>query len=157
MNSSQPVLYAEDDEDDVFLMERAFRLAAVDNPLRIVPDGAAAVEFLAAATGEGAGNEAMPCLLLLDLKMPGQSGFDVIKWARAQPATRSLPIVVITSSNQESDIQDAYRLGANGYVIKPGRPDELLAMVKGIKNYWLRSVTEASDTPRSSAPPASDG
>src|SRR5688572_7752323 len=103
--TTAPVLYAEDDEDDVFLMERAFRLADIGHPLRVVRDGRSAVEFLTAVgTGEGGLKDPMPCLLLLDLKMPGQSGFDVIKWVRSDPANCGLPIVVVTSSNQETDI-----------------------------------------------------
>jgi CheY-like chemotaxis protein len=139
MPKPAPILYAEDDEDDVFLMKRAFKLVGIDHPLRIVPDGKSAIEFLSALDGRSTREEfPMPCLLLLDLKMPRESGFDVIRWARACPATSALPIVVVTSSNQESDMHRAYLLGANGYVIKPGRPDELLLAVKGIRNYWLR-------------------
>ncbi|MDB6035440.1 MAG: two-component system response regulator [Verrucomicrobiales bacterium] len=59
------------------------------------------------------------------------------KWLRAQPATVTLPVVVFTSSNQERDIHRAYIFGANGYLVKPGKPDELLAMVKGVRDYWL--------------------
>jgi CheY-like chemotaxis protein len=133
-----PILYAEDDEDDVFLMERAFKAAGVRNPLQTVPDGKSAIEFLSTAhRSRGLEELPMPCLLLLDLKMPGESGFDVIQWTRSQPATSSLPIVVVTSSDQESDIHRAYLLGANGYVVKPGKPEDLLVAVRGIRDYWL--------------------
>ena len=99
---------------------------------------AAAIDYLAGA-GPYANREEhpMPCLVLLDLNMPGKSGLDVLKWIRTQPRISTLPIVVITSSNQDSDIHRAYLLGANGYLIKPGKPDELLVMVKGIRDYWL--------------------
>lgn len=138
MSGSKPILYAEDDENDVFFMQRAFKQAGIVNPLRTVPDGKHAIEYL-----EGTGPYAnrlenpMPCLILLDLSMPGRSGLDVLKWVRSQPYTSELPVIVLTSSNQESDIHRAYLLGANGYLIKPGRPDELLLMVKGISDYWL--------------------
>jgi len=136
--ATQAVLYAEDDENDAFLMERAFRQAEVANPLRIVEDGRLALQYLA---GEGVYGDrrAHPpaCLVLLDLKMPGQSGFDVLKWARAQPTTATLPIIVLTSSSHDTDIHRAYLLGANGYLIKPGRPDQLLSVVKSIRDFWL--------------------
>ncbi len=133
-----PVLYAEDDENDAFLMQRAFRQLAIPNPLEIVADGKLAVEYLR-GTGAYADRQQhpMPCLVLLDLNMPGKSGLEVLKWLRAQPAISTLPVVVLTSSNQQTDIHRAYIQGANGYLIKPGKPNELLAMVKGINDYWL--------------------
>ena len=138
MTTDKPVLYAEDDENDVFLMERAFKQAGIGNPLHIVTNGTLAIDYLA-GSGLYANREEhpMPCLVLLDLNMPGKSGLDVLKWIRTQPRISTLPIVVITSSNQDSDIHRAYLLGANGYLIKPGKPDELLVMVKGIRDYWL--------------------
>src|SRR6266540_1854519 len=138
MTTDKPVLYAEDDENDAFLMERAFNQAGIANSLLIVSDGKGAIEYLS-GSGPYSNREGhpFPCLLLLDLKMPGKSGFDVLKWVRTQPATSTLPVVVLTSSNQDSDIHRAYLLGANGYLIKPGKPDELLVMVKGIRDYWL--------------------
>ena len=136
--STLAVLYAEDDENDAFLMQRAFRQADVGNPLRVVEDGRLALQYLA---GEGVYADRLQhpaaCLVLLDLKMPGQSGFDVLKWARAQLTTATLPMVVLTSSSHDTDIQRAYLLGANGYLIKPGRPDQLLSVVKSIRDFWL--------------------
>lgn len=138
MNAPLPVLYAEDEENDAFLMQRAFRQLAIPNPLEIVADGKLAVEYL---LGTGAYSDRhqhpMPCLVLLDLNMPGKSGLDVLKWLRAHPPISTLPVVVLTSSNQQTDIHRAYLQGANGYLIKPGKPNELLAMVKGINDYWL--------------------
>jgi len=138
MTTAKPVLYAEDDENDVFLMERAFKQAGIVNPLHIATDGKLAIDYLS-GSGLYANREQypIPCLALLDLKMPGKSGFDVLKWLRTQPAISTLPVIVLTSSNQDSDIHRAYLIGANGYLIKPGRPDELAVMVKGIKDYWL--------------------
>ena len=138
MNSDKPVLYAEDDENDVFFMQRAFKQAGIVNPLRIVTNGQRAVEYLA-GTGPYANRELhpMPGLVLLDLSMPGKSGHDVLKWIRSEPSTSTLPVIVLTSSNQESDIDRAYQMGVNGYLIKPGKPNELVSMVKGIKDHWL--------------------
>lgn len=134
----KPILYAEDEENDVFLMQRAFKDAAIANCLQTVKDGNQAIEYL---TGAGAyvdrSQYPLPCLVLLDLKMPKRSGHDVLQVIRSQPALCTLPVIVLTSSNQESDVHRAYLLGANGYLIKPGRPNELLTMVKGIRDYWL--------------------
>ena len=138
MRTGNPVLYAEDDENDAFLMQRAFRQAGVINTLHIVSSGSAAIEYLN-GSGEFANREKfpLPALVLLDLKLGGESGFEVLTWIRARPSTVSVPVVVVTSSNQDSDMQLAYRTGANGYLIKPGKPDGLLEMVRGIKDYWL--------------------
>ena len=138
MIPAKPILYAEDDQNDVFFMQRAFKQAGIITPLHIVTNGMLAIDYLAGC-GPYANREQhpIPGLVLLDLNMPGKSGLDVLKWIRTQPSISTLPIVVITSSNQDSDIHRAYLLGANGYLIKPGKPDELLVMVKGIKDYWL--------------------
>lgn len=133
-----PILYAEDDENDVFLMERAFRKLQIDNPLRLVTDGKQAVAYLAGAPPfADRGANPLPCLVLLDLSMPGKHGLDVLKWIRNTPAHTNLPVVVLSSSNQESDVHRAYLLGANGFLIKPGDPDELLQIMRRVKQYWL--------------------
>lgn len=138
MKKGEVVLYAEDDENDVFFMERAFKQAGIDHRLHIASDGQKTIEYLS-GTGAFCDREQypLPCLILLDLSMPGMSGHEVLKWVRAQPAVCTLPVIVLTSSNQESDIHRAYLIGANGYLIKPGRPEELITMVKGVKDYWL--------------------
>ena len=132
------ILYVEDDENDVFLMQRAFTQAGIEHRLQIATHGQEAIDYL---SGEGTYQNReeypVPCLILLDLSMPGKSGHEVLKWVRAQPAICTVPVIVLTSSNQESDIHRAYILGANGYLIKPGKPAELLTMIKGVKDYWL--------------------
>jgi CheY-like chemotaxis protein len=137
MRENQAVLYAEDDDNDAFLMKRAFRLAAIPNPLRIAGDGQEAMEYFA-GTGQYS-NEVehpRPCLVLLDLKMPLKSGLDVLKWIRTDAAAM-IPVLMLSSSNQSSDIEQAYVAGANAFLIKPGNPAELLTMVRGIKRFWL--------------------
>ncbi len=135
MTEPKTILYAEDDENDVFLMERAFRMLQIANPLELVTDGKAAMAFLAGTTPYE--NRKVPGLLLLDLSMPGKHGLEILKWLKTQPALTDLPVIVLTSSNQESDIHRSYLLGAQGYIIKPGDPNELLRIVKMIKEYWL--------------------
>ena len=138
MQAEKLILYAEDEEDDVFLMRRAFKDAAIAHRFEAVSDGNQAIEYL---SGTGAFSDRvkwpLPILILLDLKMPGLSGHEVLKWIRARTETCTIPVIVLTSSHQESDIHRAYILGANGYLVKPGTPAELLTMVQGIKNYWL--------------------
>ncbi len=133
-----PILYAEDDENDAFLTKLAFAQAKISNPLIIVPDGDAALAYLA-GTGQYASRDEypLPCLVLLDVKMPRKSGLDVLKWIRTQPSICTLTVLMLTSSNQDGDIHRAYILGANGYLEKPNKPDEMLAMAKGIKDFWL--------------------
>ena len=137
-NSSGLILYAEDEEDDAFILQRAFRRAAIRNPLVIMPNGKMAMEYLS-GTGLYAdrGRHPVPCLVLLDLNMPGKSGLDLLKWIRAKPSTCTLVVLVITSSSQHADIHRAYLLGANGYLVKPGNQQELVTMAKAIKDYWL--------------------
>jgi CheY-like chemotaxis protein len=141
------ILYAEDEEDDVFFIQTAFKQAAIENPLIIVPDGNRAVEYLA-GTGSYAdrSRHPLPCLGLLDLNMPGKSGLEVLQWIRSQPAICSLPVLMLTSSTQEADVHRAYIQGANGFLVKPSNPAALLTMVKAIKDYWLvqnRTVKDA--------------
>jgi len=138
MNDLKPVLYVEDDENDLFLMERAFEKVKVEHPLRNLPDGREAISYL---SGSGSytnrSENPVPALVLLDLSMPGKGGLDVLQWVRSQPALSHIPVVVLTSSNQDSDVQRAGQLGANGYLIKPGEPDELVRMISELHQYWL--------------------
>lgn len=136
--SLQPVLYAEDEDNDVFLMQRAFTKACVANPLQVVIDGAAAIRYLAGA-GEFADRARypMPCLVLLDLNLPRQSGLEVLKWVREQPQLSCLPIVMLTSSSQDRDIGAAHTLGANGYLVKPPSPDKLIELVTTLRDTCL--------------------
>jgi len=143
---TKPILYAEDEENDAFFMQRAFRQAGISTPLVIAANGQEAVDYVFGA-GRFADRTAhpSPCLVLLDLNMPRLSGIEVLKQIRMTPTTAALPVVVITSSAHDSDIHRAYVQGANGYLVKPSKPDELLAMVKAIKDYWLIHNRAADD------------
>jgi CheY-like chemotaxis protein len=138
MNILNPVLYAEDDENDMFFMERAFEKLKIEHPLRIVQDGKQAIAYLSSSGSYfDRSQNPIPSLILLDLSMPGKGGLDVLQWVRTQPSLSEIPVVVLTSSNQESDVHRAGILGANGYIIKPGEPDELIEMVRQLHKYWL--------------------
>lgn len=132
------ILYAEDDENDAFLITRAWAEADIPDRLVIVEDGAAAIDYLAASGAYTDRTEhPFPCLVLLDLNMPGTSGIDVLKWIRTKPTTVALPVVMLTSSNQDADVYRAYLQGANGYLVKPSKLVEMVTMAKGIRDYWL--------------------
>jgi CheY-like chemotaxis protein len=135
---SRPVLYAEDEANDAFLMQRAFAKACVSNPLQVVDDGAAAIRYLS-GTDEFSDREKYPspCLVLLDLNLPRNSGLEVLKWARAQPVFQRLPIIILTSSSQDRDIGSAYTLGANGYLVKPPSSERLIELVTGLREVCL--------------------
>lgn len=142
MTTSKPVLYVEDDDNDVFLMERAFKKLEIPNPLRMANDGKMAIEYLDGAAAGKTDQE--PCLVLLDLSMPGKHGLEVLKWIRNNAVLTSLPVIVLTSSNQESDIHRAFLLRANGFITKPGDANKLLNIVKAIQDYWLSESQPAT-------------
>ena len=132
------ILLAEDSEDDVLLIRRAFRQANIINPLQVVRDGEEAIAYL---RGDGRyANRAeypLPELLLLDLKMPGLDGFDVLQWIREQAGLGAMRIVVLSSSEQIRDVNKAYRLGANSFLVKPVDFKDLVELTQAIHGYWL--------------------
>jgi CheY-like chemotaxis protein len=136
MNSIDDViLIVEDDPDDRDLLARACRKAKVETPLHFAVDGDEALAFL-----NGVGSvpgRPRPAVVLLDLKLPGRSGFEVLEWIKGHPVFRSVPVIILTSSRENIDLERAYDLGANSYLVKPARPEELLRMVEQIDAYWL--------------------
>ncbi|MEW6156865.1 MAG: response regulator [Verrucomicrobiota bacterium] len=138
MTTKRALLLVEDNEDDVFLMQRALKEAAVANPLFIVSDGQEALDYLA---GQGKfsarATYPLPAVIFLDLKLPYKSGHEVLKWLRQQPEFDSVVVVVLTSSNEPNDVSKSYALGANSYLVKPPTPEQLLDLAKAFKWYWL--------------------
>ncbi len=132
------VLLAEDDENDVLFLQRAFRKAEVANPLQVAPHGQAAIDYLS-----GVGPYAdralypLPCLAMLDLKMPRKNGLEVLEWIRSQPHLRPLPVIIFSSSVQPLEIEAAYRLGANAFLTKPSGAPERVELARRIKGFWL--------------------
>ncbi len=132
------ILLVEDDPGDVFRIQRAFRKANIISPLEVVTDGEQAINYLSGQEAyQDRDRYPLPILILLDLKLPRRSGFDVIKWLRNESEIKHLPVVVLTSSDRPDDIERAYHLGANSYLSKPPDIDELLEMVKTIGIYWI--------------------
>ena len=135
------ILLVEDRDDDISLIQKAFAKAGVLNPVQIVRDGEEAIAYL---RGEGKfGNRAefpLPSLMLLDLKMPRVDGFEVLKWLRQQPGLIALRVVVLTSSDAIRDVNTAYRLGANSFMVKPMDFDDVVQMSRFLTHYWLRTI-----------------
>jgi len=132
------ILLVEDDLNDVLLIKRAFNRANLLSPLHVVNDGDSAVDYLAGSDPYGDRSlHPLPALILLDLKLPRRSGLEVLEWLKQQPELRRLPVVVLTSSQENKDIDRAYDLNANSYLVKPVAPDALLEMVKMLDLYWL--------------------
>jgi CheY-like chemotaxis protein len=136
--SSASVLLVEDDPNDVILMERAFRRAGMMSDFQVVRDGEQAVDYL---SGKGQSSDLtrtpLPALVLLDLKLPRQSGFEVLRWMRAQSGLRRIPVLILTSSKEKHDIIRAYELGANAYLLKPATFNDLVELVKTISVFWM--------------------
>jgi len=136
--SNKIILLVEDNPDDVALTLRALKKNNIANEVIVARDGEQALEFLT-ATGRYAGSKAanLPEVVLLDLKMPKVSGLEVLRAVRANPATRLLPMVVLTSSAEERDIIASYELGANSYIRKPVDFNQFLEAVRELGLYWL--------------------
>lgn len=131
------VLLVEDDLNDIFLVKRAFKMARVRNPLQIVTDGEEAIRYL---RGEGkyADRDAhpLPRLVVMDIKMPRKSGFEVLEWVKTQDKLRLIPVVIVSSSENPAEINRAYELGANAYMVKPVNFREVEHMFESITHYW---------------------
>lgn len=150
------LLLIEDDPNDILLIQRAFAKACLVNPLKIVRDGEEAVNYLA---GIGAFADRtrfpLPSLILLDLKLPRKSGLEVLQWLRQQPVLKQTPVIVLTSSKETYDVNRAYELGANSYLVKPVGFEGLLELVKSIGMYWmiLNKTPEVSADSSAALPP----
>jgi two-component system, response regulator len=135
--SSKAILLVEDNADDVELTLRAFSRSTIHPQIHVARDGS---EALAALIGSEMQPQAatLPALVLLDLKLPGLSGFDVLRVLRANVRTRMLPVTILTSSTEPIDLVTGYGLGANSYIRKPGSFAELLTVTHQIATYWLQ-------------------
>jgi CheY-like chemotaxis protein len=137
----RPILLVEDEDGDVCFMQLAMKKADVLNPLQVASNGQEAIDYFK-GIGKFANREEfpLPCLVLLDLKLPRVMGLDVLKWIRQQPEVAVI-VIILSSSKEEADITTAYRLGANGYLVKPSDVNQLTDMAKSIKDFWLTHNT----------------
>lgn len=139
MDELSTVLLVEDDPDDAELIAHAFRKAGIGNPMIVVDDGEKAMDYFHGRSAYADRRRfPIPSLILLDLKLPRRSGFEILEAVRANEPTRRIPVVVLTSSNQEHDIRRAYDAGANSYLVKPIGRDALLTMVRSIDAFWIK-------------------
>jgi CheY-like chemotaxis protein len=132
------ILIAEDSEDDIALIRLAFQKSKLINPVQFVRNGEEAIAYL---KGEGLyANRVeypLPCLVLLDLKMPRKNGLEVLEWIRGQPGLNALRVVVLTTSQEIRDVNQAYQLGANSFLVKPTDLHDFVAMTRALAGYWL--------------------
>jgi two-component system response regulator len=136
--SEKTILLVEDNPDDELLTLRALRKNKILNEVKVVRDGAEALDYLFGA-GKYAGRDTMemPQVVLLDLKLPKLDGLEVLRRLRADELTRRLPVVVLTSSDEEQDILASYDLGANSYVRKPVGFHQFIDALRQLGLYWL--------------------
>jgi CheY-like chemotaxis protein len=152
------ILLAEDNETDVLLTRRAFKKVGLLNPLQVVSDGDEAIAYLS-GTGKYANRAEypLPVLLLLDLKMPKKNGLEVLEWVRQQPSLRALRVIVLTTSDLYRDVNRAYELGANSYIVKPVEMEQFLRVSETLRGYWLwMSETPQISRPESGEPGSSE-
>ena len=131
------ILIVEDNPDDAELMLRALRRGRLLNPGTVLEDGAAALEYLVGRDGGPGGVSPPPRDVFLDLKLPKLSGLEILARLRADARTSKIPVVVITSSREEPDIEAAYRLGVNSYVVKPVAFEAFVESMSAIGVYWM--------------------
>jgi len=139
----QPILAAENEETDRFILNLAYERTKLPRPLVFVSDGTECVEYLS-----GVGRFAdralhpLPALLLLDLKMPRMHGFEVLEWLATQPQFKDLPVVVLSSSSDDFDIRMARKLGARDYLVKPNSLDAIVKILQQLNERWANSFDQ---------------
>lgn len=123
------------------------RMVGVRNPIQVVSDGQLAIDYLA-GTGKFADRETfpLPCLMLMDLKLPHVMGLDVLRWIRQQPGPARV-VLILSASAQDADTSTAYRLGVNGFLVKPSEANKLQELARAIKDFWLTHNTPPSQAP----------
>jgi len=137
MNNEPIILLAEDREDDVILIQRAFKKAGFVVPLKIVRDGEEAIHYLSGVRQYADRNlYPLPSLFLLDLKLPLKDGFEVLRWMKEQPELKHIPVIVLTLSNRIRDVNQAYALGAYSFLIKTTDFEDASAFSQSLAYYW---------------------
>jgi len=139
--TSTMVLVADDSEDDIFLLQRGFEKAGILVPMACVRDGEEALSWLEAVhANEDCGGSPWPTVILLDLKMPKVDGYGVLRWLQSRPLLRAVPVVVLSSSDLETDQTRVKALGAREYYVKPTDFREYETLARKIHERWLKSV-----------------
>ena len=138
MNGNKPILLVEDDQVDVMIVRRAMKELKVLNGLQVAQNGEEALAYLRDPTA------AKPCIILLDLNMPRMNGIEFLQARQADPTLNALPVVVLTSSSEERDMVQSYRLGVAGYMLKPVDYRQFVETMRVIDMYWTLSQFPAS-------------
>ena len=137
MDSKFVILIAEDSEEDALIVQHCLKRAGLPNPTHICRDGEEVIRYL---NGSGAYADRQkypfPRMLILDLKMPRLGGFDVLRWVRKNPSCAVIPTLILSSSNLPRDVQEAYELGANAYLMKRGNLTEIQDMFISLHGFW---------------------
>jgi CheY-like chemotaxis protein len=141
MRSKTTILLAEDYEDDIALLQRAFQRVESNN-VQVVRNGDEVIDYLK-GSGPYADRRSVPWpgLLLIDIKMPRKSGLEVLQWIRHQDVLKRLPVVVLTSSQNIKDVNEAHEMGANSYLVKPTSFPDLVKLIRAFADYWLTVST----------------
>ncbi len=150
LSTSVEILLVEDNPNDEMLAMHAFRKQNLANNIHVVRDGAEALDFVFCTGGYANRTAENPRVILLDLKLPLIDGLDVLRRIRSNPLTRFIPVVVLTSSSEERDLVESYKLGVNSYIVKPVDFEQFNEVARHLGYYWLllnkqpRSVNESS-------------
>jgi CheY-like chemotaxis protein len=132
------VLLADDCDADLFFMRTAFKKAGFNNPVQEVHNGEEAIAYLKGETPYSDRDRfPLPAVILLDLNMPMKNGFDLLEWLRTQPVLKRITVVILTASMRREDVQRAFDLGANSFLVKPSAMEDLTAMIRTLGD-WLR-------------------
>lgn len=135
------VILVEDDPDDLFFFQRAFSKNIGDKQLQVIRNGEELISHLDQSLAQkDLDEDALPCLILLDMKMPRKSGLDVLEWIRSRPLLRRIPVVVFSSSQSTRDINEAYERGASSYFVKPIDMTVMTGYAELLCRYWLNAV-----------------
>jgi CheY-like chemotaxis protein len=149
MTAAGAILLVEDNEDDVFLMRHALTTAGVSNPVFVVESGQEAIDYLSGSGGyQDRRQFPLPVIVFLDLKLPLMSGHEVLAWIRGQRQLESLLVVVLTSSNEPSDVRRSYSLGANSYLMKPLTSRQLVDLAKAFNWSWMERTQAVGIPPK---------
>jgi two-component system, response regulator len=153
MPNEAVILLVDDSDDDGLLVRRAFAQSRILNPLQVVTTGEEAIDCLSGRKSYADREQyPMPELVLLDIKMPGVSGFDVLRWIRLQPNLEGLWVVMLTSSDDRDDVNQAYRMGANSFLIKPLDFERFCEISLALNGHWIWRA----HAPASWCPPSGD-
>jgi CheY-like chemotaxis protein len=139
LNPNATILLVEDEPSDVFLMKRALKKAQILNPLQVVSDGQEAINYLSGVDKFSDRTQfPIPSIIFLDLKLPYKNGFEVLEWIRAQPHLGLTLVMVLTSSSEERDVAQCYRLGARTFLVKPPNQTMLTDLMLSLKDFWIK-------------------